>query len=1055
MLTVTTHHIIAIGASAGGIEDINAFFEHTPPDGVSYIIVQHLSPDFQSRMAEVIGKHSQLSVRQAENGIVVESNKVYTIPSNKFMTIHEGRLYLADKDKTQGPHLTINKFFNSLAADSGLKAIAIILSGLGSDGTEGVKNIKKQGGMVMVRNPETSEFANMPSSAIATGVVDFILEPELMPGTIADYVKKGSEHFSNSEDDEKQLTSIIDLIKEKLPLDFTDYKHATILRRIKRRATYNKFSRLVDYVDYLKKTPEEIDTLSQDFLISVTAFFRDKEAFSVVEKEILPAIIKGLAPGEELKMWVAGCATGEEAYSMAILVREQLTDAFQNTVVKIFATDIDTIALQHAGKGVYDASIEKVVSAERLEKHFLKDDNSYKVRPELRKMVIFAQHDMVKNPPYCNMHFISCRNMLIYMTPALQKKIFFMLLFGLKMEGYLFLGSSENPLPIIQNLEVVNKNFKIYKNLESKRVVHFDAFSLPELKPKLLSFEVEENTKKTHYTLTEAVNENLLSQLDCLTVCIDENNNVIKTYGDTTRYLLQKNFATNLTDLLPRPLTVAFNSLSSIALKQNKKVTTNGIRIKKGESVIKVTLTVNPLLQKKGVQKLLMVTFSEDKPAGKASQDEILFDEKIYIDQYTLNLEEEVRELKERLHANMLQLEATNENMQSFNEELLSANEEMQSTNEEMQSINEELHTINADYQLKNKELIELNDDLNNYFRSNINGQLFVNNDLILMKFSPGIVKQINLVPGDVGRPLSHISTNIKFETLINDIKKVIVDGTILTKEIQTENGKWYQVMTMPYVQLADNKTSGAIITFHDITELKKIQLDLDKRNESLTRINEDLDNFVHTASHDLLAPLSNIEVSISAMTEMKRFDKEQDIFLDIINGSIKKFRLLIDDISNIAKIESGRIKTEMVGIDEIIDNIEWSLDDKIKLSGVVIKRDLEVRHILYSKKNFRSILFNLVNNAIKFKSNKPPVINIHTKKIEDNLILTVEDNGLGMQKEDTEKIFEIYGRINHDIEGNGIGLYLAKKIVDAEGGKIVVESKFGEGSKFSIYFKS
>ncbi|MEJ7671903.1 MAG: chemotaxis protein CheB [Chitinophagaceae bacterium] len=831
MLTQDPHHIIAIGASAGGMEEITSFFEHTPTDGVAYVIVQHLSPDYQSRMAEVISRHSQLTVKEAENGMRVIKSQVYTIPSTKFMTIRDGRLFLTDKDKTPGPHLTINRFLNSLAADSGTKAIAVILSGLGSDGTEGVRNIKKEGGIVMARNPETSEFASMPSCAIATGVVDFVLEPELMPETIQDYVKHGTEYLSDTKDDEKHLTTIVDLIKEKLPLDFTDYKQATILRRIKRRAAYNKCSRLIDYIEFLKKTPKEIDTLAQDFLISVTEFFRDKEAFDFVESDILPAILKKLAPGEELKMWVAGCATGEEAYSLAILICEQLTGKFKNTVVKIFATDIDSIALQQAGKGIFDAGIEKAVSAERLEKHFLKDGDNYRIRPDLRKMVIFAQHDMVKNPPYCNMHFISCRNLLIYMTPPLQKKIFLMLIFGLKMEGYLFLGSSENPLPIIQNLEVVNGKWKIYKNLETKRAVRFDAFSLPELKPKRPAFEIEETAKKINNSLTEAVNENLVNQLGSLAVCIDENNHVIKTYGDTTRYLLQKNFATNLTDLLPRPLAVAFNTLNVKALKQNEKVTKNGINIKKGESIIKVSLTVNPLPLKKGEQKLLLVTFSEDKPVGDVVKNDTLFDEKIYLDEYTLNLEEELKELKEKLHSTLLQLDASSENMQSFNEELLSANEEMQSTNEEMQSINEELHTINADYQLKNKELIELNDDLDNYFRSNINGQLFVNNDLLLMRYSPGTVKQINLLPTDVGRPLSNISTNIKFENIIGDIKEVIENGNIITKEIQTENGKWYQVMTMPYIQLADNKSNGAIITFNDITQLKRTQLELDKKN--------------------------------------------------------------------------------------------------------------------------------------------------------------------------------------------------------------------------------
>ncbi|MDP9046698.1 MAG: PAS domain-containing protein, partial [Bacteroidota bacterium] len=724
----------------------------------------------------------------------------------------------------------------SLAADSGTKAIGVILSGLGSDGSEGIKAIKKAGGMVIARDPEASEFSSMPLNAIATGVVDFVLEPDLMPGAIEDYVKNEGELLPDSKDDEKNLNAIVEVIKDQLPLDFSDYKQTTILRRIKRRASYSNFKKLEDYLPFLKGSPEEVEALAKDFLISVTAFFRDKEAFDFIQTTVLPDILKGLVPHEELKLWVAGCATGEEAYSMAILIAEQLTGDLKGTVVKIFATDIDTSALVHAGKGIYSNAIEKNVSAERLEKYFLKDGDNYRVKPEIRKMLIFAQHDLVKNPPYCNMHFISCRNLLIYMTPVLQKKIFLMLLYGLKMGAYLFLGSSENPLPIIQNLEVANKKWKIYKNLETKRLLRFDAFSLPELydvKRPLTPIVREDPSLSANHTLAEAMNVSLVNDLGCVIVCIDEDNQVVKSYGDTTKYLLQKNFNTNLAELLPRPLAVTFNTLNNIVLKKNEKVTINGIKVKQGRAVTKVSMSVGPLTVKKGEQKLLMVSFIEDKLLPKAQNEAIVYDEKIYLDQYTINLEEELREQKDKLRSAYEKLDATNENMQSFNEELLSANEEMQSTNEEMQSINEELHTINSDYQLKNKELQEINDDLNNYFRSNINGQLFINNKMELMKFSPGTVKQINLLPTDVGRPLSNISTNIKFETLEKDIQQVLAEGNIITKEIETLDGKWYQVMTMPYIQ-SDNTRNGAIITFNDVTELKKITRELENSNKML-----------------------------------------------------------------------------------------------------------------------------------------------------------------------------------------------------------------------------
>ncbi len=551
------------------------------------------------------------------------------------------------------------------------------------------------------------------------------------------------------------------------------------------------------------------------------------------------------------------------------------------------------------------------------------------------------------------------------------------------------------------------------------------------------------------------MNGNLVSELDQLTVCIDENNRVVKAYGDTTKYLLQKNFNLNLTELLPAALVLAFNTIRVQTLKTNKKTAVKGIKIRNGGAVIKVNLSVSLLNVRDVGQKMLMVTFSEEKAVTGEQEKDAIFDEKIYLDKYTLDIEEELKEVKDKLHNSYEQIDRSNDNMQSFNEELLSANEEMQSTNEEMQSVNEELHTVNTDYQLKNKELQEINDDLNNYFRSNVNGQLFVDAEMKLMKFSPGTVKQINLLESDIGRPLSHIATNIKFETLTEDIRKVIEDGIVITKEIETNNGLWYYVMTMPYIRQADNTRSGAIITFNDITELKTIQDDLNEKNKSLQRINEDLDNFVHVASHDLLAPLGNIEVSIGVMNKIKVTGEELNKFLNIINGSIKKFRSLVTEMATIGKVESEMMSMEMVDLDEIIDNIEWSLNNKIELASAIINRNFKVKHIYFSKKNLRSVVYNLISNSLKFKGDKQPVINVSTIRHEGNILLSVQDNGIGFNKADKKKVFDLYGRLHHDIEGQGIGLYLAKKIVDAAGGDIMVESELGSGTKITILFKT
>jgi two-component system CheB/CheR fusion protein len=1057
-------YIIAIGASAGGLQEINSFFDHTPYDGVSYVIIQHLSADYKSMMASLLSNHSKLKVYEAEDNMTVEKNKVYLIPSTDYMTISNGRLRLTEKQKTGTPHLTINTFFNSLALDIGNKSIGIILSGTGSDGTQGTEAIKNAGGMVIASDPAKAEYGEMPSSAINTGLVDYVLLPEQMPRIIENYVKQRAGQDENksvteNEREENTRVAIIDFIKDHFPHDFSDYKQPTILRRIKRRALSHNMNNLDAYFNFLKANPDEVNALSQDFLISVTSFFRDKEAFDFLQTNGIPDIVKHKSDNDELKVWVAGCATGEEAYSFAILIKEELDKANKNTVVKIFATDIDDIALGFAKNGMYDDNITHSVSPQRLQLFFTKEASGFKVKQEIRKMLIFAHHDIVKNPPYCNMDLISCRNLLIYLNQNLQKKILSMLQFGLKKNGYLILGSSENIIEKSPFIDEINKKWKVYKVLEARRNVNFDVFSPPVLsETKIIPpiFIKSKELQNRNDGLKEYLNETLIGELGYVGVCIDQNNFVVQTFGDISKYLLPKMFNFDLTEVLPKPLGIAFKNASHEALKINKKVVVNGIKTEYNNSVIITNLIVIPIYIKKTDQKLMLVLFNEASSLSTSKTDAVSFDENAYANQYIINLEEELRQTKENLLNAFEKLDASNENMQSFNEELLSTNEEMQSTNEEMQSVNEELHTINSEYQLKIKELSDLNDDLNNYFRSNENGQLFINRKMLLMKFSPGAVKHINLLDSDIGRPISNISSNIKNETLENDAKQVIADGKVIIKEVEAINGKWYQMMTMPYVREKDNKIDGAIITFNDITELKRAQAELDKTNKTLTAINADLDNFVYSASHDLLGPLNNIEHIVSLMDERKEeFDDEIINYHQMLGISVSKFKTLIRDLAVVGKIESEIFETSPIDLIELINEIKFSIQDMIISAGAIITTEFNVTEIRFSKKNLRSILYNLISNAIKFRSSQRDLlITITSKSVEDFVLLSVHDNGLGIPKAQIGDVFSMYKRIYQNIDGQGLGLYLIKKIVDASGGKVIVESEVDKGSNFKIYFK-
>ena len=1056
-------YIIAIGASAGGMEEIHHFFDNTPLDAVSYVIVQHLSPDFKSRMVELLKKHSKLKVQEAEENMQVEENHVYFIPNKNYMTIDsEGKLHLTEKESMKRPHLTVDVFLYSLAEAYGKKAIAVILSGTGTDGTKGVVAVKKAGGMVIAADPAYTEFDAMPASAIATGVVDYVLEPKQMPAVIAGFVKsEGALPAIIYESiDEKQIVKdILELINARLPLDFSDYKPATIFRRIKRRAQYHNLDNLEKYYSLLQEDPHEIQALAQDFFISVTAFFRDPEAFEFIEKNVIPEIIASREAGGEIKLWVSGCATGEEAYSLAILLYEQLKNEDAYTFVRIFATDIDRVALAFAGKGVYNKHVIKNISPERIDTYFTKEGDDYKIDPKIRNMIIFAQHDMVKNPPYCNMDFISCRNLLIYMSPVLQKKIFHMLHFGLKNDGFLLLGPSENVHMDEGGLQLINPKWKIYKNVNAKKKTRFDVFSIPAvigIQPMPLTKTNGEVYESKITNLTDGINEALINDLNCLVVCTDEENQVLQTYGDTTKYLLQKNFTLNLEELLSKPLALAFNIAKVKALKTGKKVVINGINAQNDFSPVAIKLQVTPLPAIKGKPKMVMSVFSDDEDSEYPQEKGEIYDTDVFASQYAIDREENLHELKEKLYLTNEKLEASVENMQSFNEELLSSNEEMQSANEEMQSLIEELHTVNKDYQLKNRELNEINDDLNNYFRSNQNGQLYVNSDLVLMKFSPGTVKHINLLDTDIGRPISNISTNIRFETIIGDIRDVLKNREKIIREVQAIDGKWYQLTTLPYIQQPDNTIAGAIISFNDITSLKETQKELDKTNKILKLINADLNNFVYSASHDLLGPLGNIESTIAVIKNSQVTQQQLPEYLEMIDTSVKNFKIHLKELAAVGKIEGEMLALEPVDIGALIEDIRFSISDKIASTNAIITLDLEVLTVYFSKKNLRSVLYNLISNAIKYKSDeRNPVILIRTRKEDGNVSLSIKDNGAGMPKDKINKIFNLYSRIKLEVEGQGIGLYLAKKIIDAAGGRVIVDSEPGKGSTFTLYFNA
>ncbi len=1047
-------HIIAIGASAGGMEAIHLLFDNTPQDGVAYVIIQHLSPDHKSFMAELLAHHSKLKISVAQNGMYIKPNQVYLMPQGKNMTISNRHLVLTDIKPMQ-PNTSIDIFFDSLAEDQGDKCIGVILSGTGRDGTKGIAAIKKSGGYVIVQDPDSAKFSGMPNSAIQSGNVDVILPPESIPDEITTYLKRDrlEQDYSNSTStkDEEDLVKILQLIQKHTPLDFSEYKRPTIIRRVIMRMAKNKVTSLSAYVDFLEANPSEISILAKEFLISVTKFFRDKEAFDIIKEKVIPEIVEHKLQVDILKVWVVGCATGEEAYSFAILISEYLTKLKKDIDVKIFASDIDKAALKHASKGVYPEIISKDISEERLNRFFIKLGDTYKVRDNIRKMIIFADHDIVKQPPYGKIDLISCRNLLIYLSPLLQNKILASLHFCLNRGGYLFLGPSESLGELKEYFKEVDKKWKIVKSVEAAHNLRHTTYSTPGIEgqfapPHFNAFPSKNNTKSN---LDEVFNQALLEETGYdAGIWVDTDFEIVQTCGNYEKFLLPKLFNFNLLDMLPEELSIATSTTLRKAVKNKNTAILKSVKFQLNGTTRSVNILVKPLFSENSPAKhLALVLFGKINKHNK--KDIEVYSSETQITRYLGDLKDELVETKQKLREAYEALDISNDNISSYNEELISSNEEFQSTNEELQSVNEELQTVNNEYQLKIKELAELNDDLNNYFKSTINAQLYLSKDLTLRKFTPSAIQQVNLKESDIGRPLSDISTNIRFSTLMEDINKVIATSNPIEKEVQTLDGRWYQMLAFPFTKLLDNQNDGAIITFNDITELKKSQC-------KLSRINADHNTFIYAVSHDLKGPLNNLKALTALLGESDEPQSaEEKEVLGLMEKSINILSEIINELSDITKIEHEMDALEKVNIKELFEEVKFSVKEKIAKTNATFHLELKVPEIPFSKKNLRGILSNLLSNAIKYSSpDRDPIVTIRTEESIDFIILSFQDNGLGIPENKLQKIFLRFNRAHNHVEGSGVGLYLVKKLITNAGGDIHVESELGKGSVFKIYFK-
>jgi two-component system CheB/CheR fusion protein len=830
---VENSRIIAVGASAGGLEALQDFFSNiSEKDNSTYVVIQHLSPDYKSMMGEILSKTAKLPIVQISNRMDILPGKIYLIPPVNNLMIEDDKLHLLKKPKDQKLNLPIDIFLTSLAKFKKDKAIAVILSGTGSDGTRGIRAIKEANGMVMVQDPAEAKFNGMPHSAINTGLVDYVLPVASMGSELSNFINAPTVVNFSEEDfeyDGNSLSKILDLINRETELDFSEYKYSTLARRIARRVNVCKCSSLEDYYEILKSNPEEVGFLYREFLIGVTKFFRDSKVWELMEDEVIPEILNKKKDGDILKVWDVACSTGEEAYSLGMLISEELERQNKDIEVKIFATDIAEKHLEIGSKAFYPESIIADIAPNLVQKYLVSRTNGYQVVERIRRMVIFSKHNVIKNPPFSRMDMVLCRNLLIYFQPSIQQKALNVLHYGLKEDGYLVLGTSESVQSHQDYFEDVSRKWKIFRNVNPRRSIEVETLRSSAARvhkkskiKKNRKTDTPVNNTKNKYVVE--LNEAILEQFGGASVFVDSEYNILQAIGEFRKYanLPVSGFSINLMDMIGTDLKHVLLSTIKKARNENTKAIYRDAVYKHQGETKALDLIVKPFVQEQLDDDVNFVLTFIEKEVDHSKIKEV---EKVTLssrtEQHIAELEDELKKTKEDLQHSLQEIERSNEELQSANEELLASNEELQSTNEELQSVNEEINTVNAENVQKMDDLAALNADMNNLLESTQIGTIFLDSELRIRKFTPSIKEHFSFLNSDEGRPIEHFVSSIGKANLIERCKRVLKSGKTLEKQIFSKQGKPYLRRISAYRNSA-GRISGVVVTFIDIEMLEK-----------------------------------------------------------------------------------------------------------------------------------------------------------------------------------------------------------------------------------------
>ena len=857
--------VVGIGASAGGLAAFEAFLSGIPAEnlpGMAYVLVQHLAPDHKSMLVELIRRYTKLQVYEVEDGMRVQVNCAYIIPPGRDMAFANGFLQLLEPIAPRGQRLPIDFLFRSLANGLGERAIGIVLSGTGSDGTLGLRAIKGEGGMVMAQLPASAEFDGMPKSAIATGLVDYQLPPAEMAAKLAAYVTQAYGRLGPSQglapqQIENARRKIFLLLRNQVGHDFSQYKPSTIVRRIERRMAVHQLESIESYAKYLQQAPDEVESLFHELLIGVTSFFRDPAAFQVLEDEVIPQLLRDRLADDPIRIWVAGCSTGEEAYSIAMLLMEQMTTMDCHFPVQLFATDLDARAIAAARAGQYPASIAADIAPERLKRFFSAEaDGQWRILKSIRDMVIFSEHDLLKDPPFSRLDLISCRNLLIYLDLDLQKKLLPLFHYAIKPNGWLFLGNSEGVGEFERLFTAVKGKAKLFQrraDVVDKPMTNLWRMPIA-VERGIAARPIGKPLPAAKPTLREIAEQSILRQVAPVSALLNEHGDVLYLHGRSGKYLEPASGEagpSNILKMARQGLRAPLAATLRRVVASQQQAAVNKLSVKTNGNYTLVDLTIYPLSQPKPAApdaNLFMLMLADSplpevdlNPAAGATPAQTDLAE---AEKHIAALEQELRSKDDFLLNSQEALESANqelksavEEMQSINEELQSTNEELETSKEELQSVNEELATVNTELQTKVLDLSRANNDMNNLLAGTGIGTVFVDHQLRILRFTPAASEIINLILSDIGRPVSHIVNNlVGYDRLARDLQQVLDYLTPLAIEVQSQQGRWYMLRIQPYRTL-ENVIEGAVMTFVDISELKQANAALRQSALELQRL--------------------------------------------------------------------------------------------------------------------------------------------------------------------------------------------------------------------------